>query len=368
MKSILRIAFLFFVFCFSNQLSYSQQVLRPGFDANEYADLLALKYDSLQIGTTVIKTPIHQYRLLYESPEVGLYNRCYFWMRDDNVIVLCIRGTIAKSESWLENLYSAMVPAQGNLQINDSTNFKYKLSAGENACVHVGWMIGLAHLAPCIVTELNKYYKSGNREVIIFGHSQGGVLSYLVRSYLNYLPTDVLPTDIYYKTYCSAAPKPGNLQYAYDFDFITRVGGAYRVVNSADWVPEAPFTLQTTYDINEVNPITNYQERIKSMSWIVRAYINNAYKKMNNNANTGVKYYQKYFGHLVYQQIKKTLPQLKEPEYAPSSYFYPAGTPVVLFADNEYNGKFKFEDSNLFIHHKFDTYLFLLRKYYSIPN
>ncbi|MCO4291698.1 lipase family protein [Solitalea sp. MAHUQ-68] len=359
-----KFSLLFCLFCFS---SSGQQLLKPGFDAAEYADLLRLKYDSLNTGQ-VITTSNHQYKLLFESPEVGLYNKCYFWLRNDDVVILCIRGTIGKTESWLENFYSAMIPAQGDLQLNDSTLFEYKFAERADAYVHVGWSIGMAFLAPYIVNELNVLYKSGKKEVIIFGHSQGGAIAYLVRSYLNYLPEDKLPGDIFYKTYCSAAPKPGNLYYTYDFDFINRGEWAFRTVNTADWVPETPLTVQTLKDMNKANPIVNYKDAIKEMPWLVRVYVNSVYKKIDKTANNGVKYYQKYLGNAVFDQIKKTLPQLREPSYAPSNHYMTAGVQIVLPTDNEYDNKFKFTGQNVFVHHYFEPYLFLLRKYYPKSN
>ncbi|UKJ09152.1 lipase family protein [Solitalea lacus] len=367
MKNILKqIVVLFFLYSLSSSV-YAQQ-LKPGFDAVEYADLLNLEYDSLQTGVSIQNSSFHSYKLFYQSPEVGLFNKCFLWVRSDDVVVLVIRGTISKTESWLENFYSAMIPAKGTLQLNDSTQFEYKFAEKDNAYVHVGWTVGLAHLAPFIISQLNELYKIGMKQVIIFGHSQGGALAYLTRSYLEYLPQNQLPKDIQYKTYCSGAPKPGNLYYAYDFDFITRVGWAFRIVNSADWVPETPLTVQTLNDMNQANPLVNYKESIKDMPWLVRSYLNSAYRKMNNTAEKGVNYYHKYLGHLVYDQVKKTMPQLKEPQYAPSNAYVPAGNQIVLLTDSEYNARFKFTGKNIFVHHLFNPYLFLLKKYYFQPN
>lgn len=356
-------SFFFLILFFQFSVSYAQQ-LKSGFDAAEYAGLLALRFDSLEKGYEVRISPALSYKLIYQTPEVGLFNKCDFWLRNDNVVIINIRGTIGKTESWLENFYSAMIPATGKLQLNDSTFFNYKLAERSNAYVHVGWTIGMAYLAPFIVKELNELYKEGHKEVIIFGHSQGGAIAYLTRSYLQYLTASQLPKDIVFKTYCSAAPKPGNLYYAYDFDFITRNGWAFRIVNSADWVPETPLTVQTLDDMNEVNPVVNYKSSTQSMSWFVRMYVNSAYKKMDKTADKGVKFYQKYLGKAVFNQVKKTLPQLREPDYAPSNYYLPAGTQIALIADSAYYERFKFTGKNVFVHHYYEAYLYLLGQYY----
>ena len=106
------------------------------------------------------------------------------------------------------------------------------------------------------------------------GHSLGGALATLTRSYLFYLTQKgELPKDIVYKTYCSAAPKTRNVFFAYDFDFITRNGWAFTVVNAADWVPETLFSVQTLKDVNPLNPFFNIADIIKKQPFIARWYI-----------------------------------------------------------------------------------------------
>jgi len=244
----------------------SSQDLQPGFDGKEYTDMLAInfqRFDSMMVNPAI---PVSSdYHTVYRSPELGLKNRWNMWYRNDNKLaVISLRGTVAELPSWLENYYAAMVPATGSLQLNDSTVFNYQLAADEKAHVHVGWLTGLAHLAPSITEQIKLAYQRGIHEFIIIGHSQGGALATLTRSYLFYLSQKgTLPTDIRFKTYCSAAPKTGNLYYAYDFDFITRNGWAFTVVNAADWVPETLFSVQTLTDFNPVNPFTNVAGVIK---------------------------------------------------------------------------------------------------------
>ncbi|HEY3251697.1 MAG TPA: lipase family protein, partial [Ignavibacteria bacterium] len=141
------------------------------------------------------------------------------------------------------------------LQLNDSTSFDYQLSTDPKAMVHTGWTIGLGYLAPDIETKINEYYRQKHvKEFLLFGHSQGGAISFLLRSFLEYeKQKGKIPADIVFKTYCSAAPKPGNMYYAYDFDFITRNGWAFTIVNTADWVPETPFSIPTIHDL--ISPI-----------------------------------------------------------------------------------------------------------------
>lgn len=343
-------------------LPLQAQQLKPGFDPKEYGDLLQLpeRGDS----GTMDKHP-DNFKLLYTSPEVGFYNRWFLWKRNDGVIVINIRGTILKTESWLANFYAAMIPAKGSLQLTDSTRFDYKLANDTTtAYVHVGWTMSLGFMAPDIVKHIKEQYKEGAREFIIMGHSQGGGIAFLTRSYLEYLPD--LPKDIKYKTYCSAGPKPGNLYYAYDFDFITRNGYGFRIVNSADWVPETPLSLQKVTDFNPVNPFMDIPGTLKKQKFFVRLYGKMIYNKLTRATNLSVKRYRKYLGGFVYKISKKNLPQLQQPEYVYSNNYMTAGVPIILMADEEYYRKFPFDGKNVFINHLPEQYLFLLRKHYPL--
>ena len=148
-----------------------------------------------------------------------------------------------------------MVPAEGYLTLSKNKIFGYKLASDTNAFVHTGFLLGLAYLSPGIIQKINEYYARGIKEYIIMGHSQGGAIAYLLTSYLHYLPAGVISGDVKFKTYYSAPPKPGNIFYAYDFEFITRWGWSYRVVNVLDWVPQMPFTVQTEFDLRADDPI-----------------------------------------------------------------------------------------------------------------
>jgi pimeloyl-ACP methyl ester carboxylesterase len=297
------------------------------------------------------------------SPEVGLYNRCEAFMRNDGVAVISLRGTIGKAESWMENFLAAMVTAKGTLQLTDSTSFSYRLAADSQAYVHAGWLIGLGYLSPYINTVMDSLLAAGSRSFIIMGHSQGGALAFLTTSYLHYKYSTQYP-DLQLTAYCSAAPKPGNLYYAYDFDFITRNSHSFRIVNTADWVPENPLTVQTVADMKYPNPLADAKTTIRKQKFLVRLALNCMYGKMKKSSEKTMKHYRKYLGSFLFKQVHKALPQLRQPDFVFSSNYMTAGTPVILPADSAYYRKFVFTGKNVFVHHNLDAYLYLLRKYY----
>jgi hypothetical protein len=340
-----------------------QTHLKPGFNAKEYLSLLdvfALQNDSLPDQAKY--SDLQGYQHIYESPEGPLKNRVDIWLQPNNVGIICIRGTIPNAVSWLENFYSAMIPANCYLQINDSTTFHYKLAADSCANVHVGWTLGLSYMAPLVVKQINLLHAKGVKEFLIFGHSQGGALAFLMRSYLEY--NAAVPKDIFFKTYASAAPKPGDLKYVYDLDYITRGGWCLRVVNSEDWVPETPFSAQTLNDMNEANPFGNISTMLGNQKWYVRWYINGMFRKMKKAGNTAMERYQKYLGKKMYPQVKKALPQFKQPVYSNTSNYMTAGTPIILMADSAYKQQFQFTGNNYFVHHLLRPYRFLVNAIY----
>lgn len=345
------------------------QSLATGFSGKEYLDMLSISFqyfDTARVNTNIPSPP--GYTVMYRPRETGLRNCWNMWYRNDNkVAVIAIRGTIGAAASWLANFYAAMTPASGSLQINDSTTFHYKLSTDERATVHAGWLVGLAHMAPDMVNHIKMAYDKGIHEFIITGHSQGGAIAFLTTSYLYYLVQDgSLPKDILFKTYCSAAPKPGNTYYVYDFDFITRNGRGFNIVNAADWVPETPFSIQTLNDFNKINPFMNIESVLKQQPWLVRIYLKSKYNKLKKSSSKAEKRFEKTMGPLLYKQVKKILPQLREPVYAHNNNYQRAGAPIVLQPDSAYYQLYPGDPSKMFQHHSYAAYYRLAKQYYLV--
>ena len=346
---------------------FAQETNAVGFNAKEYYDLLGVNEFThmadlpagKQTGTT------NTYTLQYRSPEVGLLNRWELWMRNDGVAVISIRGTIQQPVSWMANFYAAMIPATGSMQVNDSTTFQYQLASDPKAAVHIGWMIGLAHMAPGMVAAVKDLVSTNKtNQIIIMGHSQGAALAFLTTSYLYYLTKKgELPSTINWKTYCSAAPKPGNTYYAYDFDFITRNGKAYTIINSADWVPETPNGVQTLNDYNTGSPFSNIQAILGQQKPIARWYLNGVFKKMDRSTKKAQRRLDKYLGQKMYKVVKKVLPQFKQPAYANTSAYTRAGVPIVLIPDEAYWKVFPNDPSKTFQHHLMEPYRLLVKTF-----
>lgn len=346
------------------------QTIQPGFDPREYSQLLSLAFYSSSIPDSVARLTSHDpYHLEYRSPEVGLKNRWTLYLREDGVGVIDIRGTVGDKASWLANFYAAMIPATGSLQINDSTQFAYQLSADPKANVHTGWTVALAHLGPDVLSKIHHYYSTKKiQSFLIFGHSQGGAIAYLMQSYLHYeQQKGNLPKDIQFKTYCSAAPKPGNMFYGYDFDFITRGGWAFTVVNASDWVPETPFSIQPLTSMNPTNIFANLKKTIKKQKLLIRLVGRALYGKLERKPRKAQRKYEKYLGKKIFRfAVQKELPEMKEPQYVHDNNYMRAGSPVILMPDSAYYQIYPENSNNPFIHHAFEPYIYLLKKDYLV--
>jgi hypothetical protein len=356
-------SFSLFIILFFSLTLKSHAQLKPGFDANEYMDLLRVSSQHLDSLHPSYVLPLPgNYKKIYRSPVLGLQNRFDIWLKDSSIGIISIRATVSQSESWIENFYMGMIANQGSITISNKQNFSYKIAEDTNAYVHIGWMLGLAYMAPDIVAHINELYKKGVKSFIIMGHSQGGALAFLLRSYLQYLDEKTLPKDLVYKTYCSAPPKPGNLFYSYDYDYITRNGWGFRVVNKLDWVPESPFTVQTGDDVNSISPMRNRKESMNRLGFASKIYLKHVYRKLNHSTKKSLRLYNKYLGHMLYRIIKKNHPEYKEPPYKPSVNYSIAGTPIILVPTPSYKESFPDKGQNAFLHHSYKSYLFLTQE------
>ena len=338
--------------------------LQPGFDGQEFRKMFQVSAHQIDTPWTKVKFPYPGgYNMVYRSHVTGLDNRWDMWKSPDSVAIISIRGTTGTNESWLENFYCGMIPATGTLNMGPNKLFNYKLADDSLAYVHIGWTIGMASMAPEVVAQMKLQYNKGIRDFIIMGHSQGGAIAFLLYSYLHYLPDSIMPADIRMKVYGSAAPKPGNQKFAYDFDFISRGGWAFRIVNTEDWVPECPFTVQTTGDLSKGNPFTE-PERV-GLKGPAKIIANHLVRKMNRHAKRAEKRFRKYLAVKTGKFVRKKIPGMPKQEYIKSMAYATCGSPVILQPDAHYHTLYP-DKGHVFTHHYFGPYYYLLNIHYPV--
>jgi thiol-disulfide isomerase/thioredoxin len=144
---------------------------------------------------------------------------------------------------------------------------------------------------------------------------------------------------------------------------MTKGGWSFTVVNSADWVPEAPFSIQTTMDFNPANPFANAKKAIKKAPFLKRIAMNNFYKSLDKPTQKANKRYQKQLGRTLGVFIKKSLPEYVTPTFFNSNNYARTGDNVVLYADQNYYTLFPIDNEKIWTHHAFEPYLYLCDKY-----
>jgi len=352
-----------------SQSSFAQ-ILKPGFDKAEYIETLKINHRAhipLDKWKDQLTVPSPQnFDFVYRSPVVAFDNIWDLWVNKDKTVgLIAVQGSVQTEASFLANLYAAMIPAKGEMELSKDFKFKYNLSNNPNAAVHVGWFVAMAYLSSSIEHKIDSCYKAGIKEFILTGHSQGGGITFLLNSYLENLKAENrLPKDIRFKTYCSAGPKPGNLFYAYDYENMTKGGWAFNVVNSADWVPDVPFSVQTVSDFTSVNPFRGAKAMIKKQKFPKNIALKHMYKKMSKPSEKAQKNYQKYLGKLVSQAVKKQIPGFVTPTYYNSNYYVRTGSTIILYATEDYFKVFSNapDNPNIWQHHLPVPYLFLAEK------
>jgi pimeloyl-ACP methyl ester carboxylesterase len=194
----------------------------------------------------------------------------------------------------------------------------------------------MASLAGDIVYKLDSCARRGTKQVLLIGHSQGGAITYLLTAHLRTLQRQgQLPADVQLKTYCSAAPKPGNQYFAYEYEaaaYSPAGSWACNVVNAADWVPETPVSI---------------------------SYV---YRQLDHPTRKAQRAYQKYLGKLASREVRKQLPGYQPGTYYPSTNYARTGLPIVLLPDAAYYQRFPNDPQRIFVHHLFQPYVYLAER------
>ncbi|GEO06602.1 hypothetical protein AAE02nite_42660 [Adhaeribacter aerolatus] len=358
-----RVSALTLICFFAAVITSFGQKLQPGFNKQE---LLEMMYLSAQHADTVhyknIPKP-EKFKIVYRSPTMGLLNKWDLAISKDAVAAISVRGTTRSSVSWLENFYSAMVPATGQLTLSKDFTFNYKLAHNPRAAVHVGWLLGTAALSRDILAKIDSCTQAGIRDFIVVGHSQGGAIAYLLTAYLRQLQQENrIAQNIRFKTYCIAAPKPGNLYFAYDYEVATAYGWAFNIINTADWVPETPVSIQTINDFNPLNPFRDARGVIKKQKFPQNIALNYAFNQLDKPTRKALRKNQKYLGTMAGKFVQKQLPGFVPPAYYPSANYMRAGNYIILPADEAYYKVYPNSSENVFTHHLLGAYLYLARK------
>jgi hypothetical protein len=219
--------------------------VKEGFNKEEARDMVAIcnsfTFIDLYNSDSTILPP--GYKKLYTSGVFGMDNKFQLYQKE-NVVVINLRGSTDKQISWLENIYSAMIPAKGIIKISGE-NVPYCFAKDPAAAVHSGYALGIAYLSKDLLYHINSMNRQGIHNFIITGHSQGGSLANMLKAYLENLTHNEVPKACKFKTYSFAAPMIGNKFFSEEYN--TRfcvTNTSFNIVNAADPVPTFPLSYK----------------------------------------------------------------------------------------------------------------------------
>lgn len=246
MKFFLNISLLFL--CIPTSFSQLQKGFNPQ-EAKEmimicnsftYLDLYRDDEEIIPIGYT--KT--------YTSKKAGMDNVFQVYTHG-KIGVINFRGSTANKFSWLANMYSEMLPAEGEIIVKDIT-FNYKMGKDTSSSIHSGYTLALAFLHQDLLAQIKKLNAQGIYDVLITGHSQGGALAVLFRAYLNHLSPEKLDPKNNFKVYAFAMPMVGNKSFVreYNRNFSTPEM-SYALINPEDLVPTMPISYNDSTFIRD---------------------------------------------------------------------------------------------------------------------
>ncbi|MBC7864326.1 MAG: hypothetical protein IAF38_15210, partial [Bacteroidia bacterium] len=244
---------------------------RAQFDSIVARDMIAIcnsyTFSELYKSDTAIIPKAYQKK--YTSEVFGMDNVFQIYT-NGNTAVFNIRGSTAKKSSWLENIYSAMIPATGNMKVSGE-NFDYCFAKDKGACVHSGYALGIAFLRKEVIAQINKLNKEGIYDIIITGHSQGGALSNMLRAYLENLSAKEISKKNTYRVYAFAAPMVGNVKFADEYNQRYELNkSSYNIVNVSDAIPTFPLTYNdTNYFKSNINNLL-FDRKSFSMKKIIK--------------------------------------------------------------------------------------------------
>lgn len=226
--------------------------LEAGFKKEEARDMIAIcnSFSFLELYNSDIEIIPSQYIKIYTSPVIGMDNQFQIYQKGD-IAVINFRGSTSKKISWLENIYSAMIPAKGTIEVSGK-NFKYRFAKDKEAAVHAGYSLGVAFLYKDILKQIKGLNRKGVRHFIITGHSQGGALANMLRAYLENLSFLKLSKRNKFKTYSFAAPMVGDKKFAEEYN--AKYGldqTSFNIVNPDDRIPKLPLSYNEPNSLSE---------------------------------------------------------------------------------------------------------------------
>ena len=282
--------------------------LSSGFDPVEAHEMIALcnSYTYLKLYNDDKEIIPKGYKRIYSSPVVGMDNKFQVYTKGE-IGVLNFRGSTDKKSSWLENIYSEMIPIEGTITINDE-EFEYKFGNDTSSNVHSGYTLGIAYLHGDVLNQIDKLNKQGITNIILTGHSQGGALAIMTRAYLEHSAKNKISSKNKFKVYTFAQPMAGNVEFIREYNALfCEAGMSFSLINPEDAVPNMPLSYNDSTFIKErVSAIFHKDEKIENKNTFRDGFINLVEGGLSRTVHKS--------GKAVTKQIEKELGKIILPE------------------------------------------------------
>ena len=236
----MRVIYILLFFVFPGLLSAQVQ---PGFDKGEALEMIRIcnSHTFLEIYSTDRAIIPSGYTRIYSSTPNIMDNMFQVYTRGKTGVIH-FRGSTVHPNSWIENLYSAMIPAMGSMTVYDRKR-AYRFAGERNAAVHSGFALGVVLMSDEIIQQVQVLNRRGVYNILITGHSQGGALATMTHAYLENLEEGVISSGNTFKMYAFANPMTGNEVFADEYnEQFTAKGLSFRIINPGDIVASLPFT------------------------------------------------------------------------------------------------------------------------------
>ncbi|WP_430404436.1 lipase family protein [Fluviicola sp.] len=304
--------------------SYAQH--SPGFDAKEARDFIQIcnSFTYLDLHDSDDAIIPQEYTRIYTSPAVGMDNLFQVYVNQSKTkAVLNFRGSTDQKSSWLENMYSSLVPAKDTI-FKGETAFLYKCADDESAAIHAGYILGLSYCADDVLKQIRNLNKQGIFTIYITGHSQGGALAQMTRAYLYFLPKSKLDPKNAFKVYAFANPMIGNKAFAQEYQRrFADPGYSFLIHNPEDIVPKMPVSYNdSTFWKSNLQTMLFDRENFSfkgSVKEGLLSMMGSNVGKFNNGISTNVQ-----------GQLVKLLGDFRMPKYRKESNFMHTSDPILL--------------------------------------
>lgn len=365
-------------------IGMSQVYFKPAFDAGEARDMIRLcnSFTFLDLyGSDAAILP-EGYKKIYTSPVIGMDNMFQVYIKDQTG-VLCFRGSTEKKSSWMENLYAAMIPVQGTIEVQGE-KFEYAFGKDTASNVHSGYALSMSYLHKQIIEQIKQLNSKGIYHIFITGHSQGGALAIMTRSYLEFNRTG-LSTKNQYKVYTFAQPMCGNAAFAREYNRnFSEKNRSYSMINPEDMVPTMPLSYNdSTFVRDNLLALLSKDEEIdkskmlrEGLMLLFESKLGPLAEKFGNSVATQI---QKEFGNI---SLPEPTGQFNYSQVGNIIYLDPPQYPLELkdsawLDDPEFVARYPRDEKGVFInknvykktsmglqHKPYNYYTAILRKYF----